>query len=109
MDFFENASFESSGNICCSALPSSQLSMNKSDTNDFFPRRLVGRSSRSIPFYGPTTFSMEINEDYLQSKASIRSRLVMILVGGEGLFAKPATPPQCILCMCTHWLAFIWF
>ena len=50
MDFFENALFRSSGNIGCASLPSSlfeELSMNKRDSDGFFSRRLVYRSSVS--------------------------------------------------------------
>ena len=50
VDFFENTLLRSSGDICCAPLPSSlldELSVNKTDSDDFFSRRLLCSSSDS--------------------------------------------------------------
>ena len=50
VNFVENASFKSFGDICQSPLPSpllDKLSVTKRDSNGFFSRKIVGRSSDS--------------------------------------------------------------
>ena len=50
VDFFENALFRSSGDICCAPLLCLlliELSMNKRDSDGFFSRRLVCTTSDS--------------------------------------------------------------
>ena len=61
VDFFENALFWSSGDICCAPLPSlllNELSTNKRYSDGFFSRRLLCRSCGSS--YNSTGSSLVI-------------------------------------------------